>query len=46
MLSVALFIYPVTLTVSDSNGASDTKTIQVDVVDKFVPIPVTTTLFM
>lgn len=30
--------YPVTLTVKDSNGASDSKTIQVDVVDKFVPL--------
>ena len=30
--------YPVTFTTSDSNGASDSKTIQVEVVDKFVPI--------
>ncbi|WP_299555952.1 PKD domain-containing protein [Seonamhaeicola sp.] len=33
--------YPVTLTASDKNGASNSKTIDVVVVDKFVPLPVT-----
>lgn len=33
--------YPVTLTASDNNGASDSKTIDVEVVDVFVPLPVT-----
>jgi len=33
--------YPVTLTASDKNGASNAKTIDVLVVDKFVPLPVT-----
>jgi len=33
--------YPVTLTASDANGASTTATLDVDVVDVFVPIPVT-----
>ena len=32
--------YPVTLTASDENGASNAKTIDVLVVDKFVPLPV------
>jgi len=34
-------MYPVTLTASDKNGASSSKTIDVAVVDKFVPLPVT-----
>ncbi|MBT8316050.1 MAG: PKD domain-containing protein [Lutibacter sp.] len=34
-------IYPVTLTAIDGNNASTTVTIDVEVVDKFVPIPVT-----
>jgi PKD repeat protein len=33
--------YPVTLTATDENEASTTVTIDVEVVDKFVPIPVT-----
>lgn len=33
--------YPVSLTALDNNGASTTVTIDVEVVDKFVPIPVT-----
>jgi len=33
--------YPVTLTASDKNGAADSRTIDVVVVDKFVPLPVT-----
>lgn len=33
--------YPVTLTAIDNNNASTTVTIDVEVVDKFVPIPVT-----
>ena len=33
--------YNVTLTASDDNGASNSKTIEVAVVDKFVPLPVT-----
>ncbi|WP_139957405.1 PKD domain-containing protein [Flavicella sediminum] len=33
--------YPVTLTASDNNNASHTVTLDVEVVDKFVPIPVT-----
>ena len=33
--------YPVTLTASDANGASTTVTLDVDVVDVFVPLPVT-----
>lgn len=34
-------IYPVTLTAIDGNEASNTITVDVEVVDKFVPIPVT-----
>ena len=34
-------VYPVTLTAIDGNDASTTVTLEVDVVDKFVPIPVT-----
>lgn len=33
--------YPVTLTALDANKASNTVTLDVDVVDKFVPLPVT-----
>lgn len=33
--------YPVTLTALDANNASNTITLDVDVVDKFVPLPVT-----
>jgi len=33
--------YPVTLTASDKNGASNAKTIDVMVIDEFVPLPVT-----
>ena len=34
-------VYPVTLTASDKNGASSSKTIDVEVIDVFVALPVT-----